>query len=65
MEFVSDKSGARIHHFKTGFEFEFIKDLDIDLLFYLDRIAKPVAAIEQEAPEPNDYRLVLSVGYQF
>lgn len=65
MQFVSEESGARNHHFKTGFEFEFIKDLDIDLLFYLDRIAEPVAAVDQVPPESNDYRLVLSIGYQF
>ncbi|WP_245942606.1 DUF481 domain-containing protein [Candidatus Colwellia aromaticivorans] len=65
MQFVSEESGARNHHFKSGFELEFIKDLDIDLLFYFDRIAKPVAVIVQEAPESNDYRLVLSVGYRF
>ncbi|MCW8832147.1 MAG: DUF481 domain-containing protein [Colwellia sp.] len=65
MQFVNEDSGARVHHFKTGFEFEFIEDLDIDLFFYLDRVAKPVAAISVETPEPNDYRLVLSIGYQF
>ncbi len=65
MEFVSKESGARSHHFKTGFEFEFIDDLEIDLLFFLDRIAEPVTTISQDTPEPNDYRLVFSVAYQF
>lgn len=63
MQFVSEESGSQNHHFKTGFEF--IKNLGIDLLFYLDRIEKPVGAIEQERPQPNDYRIVISVGYQF
>ena len=65
LQFVSEDAGARNHNFKTGFEFEFIDDLDINLWFYLDRVAKPVTAIEQETPEPNDYRLVFSVGYKF
>ena len=65
MKFVSEESGARNHHFKTGFEFEFIDDLDLDIMFYLDRIAKPVVAIENETPESNDYRLAVSFGYQF
>lgn len=65
MKFVSDDSGARSHTFKTGFEFEFIDDLDLDVMFYLDRIAKPVASIENGTPESNDYRLAISFGYQF
>lgn len=65
MEFVNEESGARIHQLKTGFEFELIKDLDLDFFFYLDRIAEPSTVIDEGKTESNDYILVLSVGYQF
>ncbi len=65
MQFVSQKSGSRTHNLKTGFEFEFIDDLDIELLFHLDRIAEPVESSTGVTPEANDYRLVFSVGYKF
>jgi putative salt-induced outer membrane protein YdiY len=65
MQFVGEESGERTYHTKTGFEFEFIDDLDIQLLFYLDRIAKPVSSSLDVTPEASDYRLVFSVGYTF
>jgi len=65
MQFVSEESGSRTHNLKTGFEFEFIDDLDLNLLFYLDRIAKPIESSIGITPEANDYRLVFSVGYKF
>jgi len=65
MQFVSEESGSRTHNLKTGFEFEFIDDLDIDLLFYLDRIAKPIESSIGITPEANDYRLAFSIGYKF
>lgn len=65
MSFISEESGARSHHFETGFEFEFIEDFDIDVVLYIDRIAKPVTTTDNKTPEPNDYRLAVSLGYQF
>ncbi len=65
MQFVDDASGARNHHMKTGFEFDFANDFELDLMLYLDRVAKPVAAESQEAPKENDYRLIVSIGYDF
>ena len=65
MKFVDDASGGRNHHLKTGFEFDFTDDFEMDLMLYVDRVAKPVAAVAQEAPKPNDYRLIVSIGYDF
>ncbi len=65
MQFVSEESGSRTHNLKTGFEFEFIDNLDIELFFYLDRIAKPIESSLGITAEENDYRLAFSVGYKF
>jgi len=65
MQFVEKESGKRNSHLKSGFEFEFNNDFDLDLFFYLDRVAEPVAGISSGEPESNDYRLVISLGYDF
>jgi putative salt-induced outer membrane protein YdiY len=65
LQFVEEESGKRNTHLKTGFEFEFKNDLDLDVMFYLDRVAEPVSAINLLPPEPNDYGLVFSLGYKF
>lgn len=65
MKFVDDASGGRNHHLKTGFEFEFTDNFELDLTLYIDRVAKPVAANDQEQPKKNDYRLLISLGYDF
>jgi putative salt-induced outer membrane protein YdiY len=65
LQFVEEESGKRNTHLKTGFEFEFKNDLDLDVMFYLDRVAEPVSAINFLPPEPNDYGLVFSLGYKF
>lgn len=65
MQFVEKESGKRNSHLKSGFEFEFTNDFELDLFFYLDRVAKPIAGISSGEPKPNDYRLVVSLGYNF
>ena len=65
IQFVEEDSGKRNSHLKTGFEFEFSNDFELDVLFYLDRVAEPVASINTAVPKTNDYRLVFSLGYDF
>ena len=65
IQFVEDKSGKRNSHLKTGFEFEFRDDFELDFTFVLDRVAKPVAVAGAATPKSNDYQLVLSLGYDF
>ncbi len=65
VKFVDKASGERNHHLKTGFEFDFTDDFAMDLMLYVDRVAKPVAAVAQQAPKPSDYRFIVSIGYDF
>ncbi len=65
IQFVEENSGKRNTNLKTGFEFEFSHDLDLDAMFYLDRVAEPVTAINMNQPNSNDFRLVISLGYKF
>mgnify|MGYP003860367021 CR=1 FL=1 len=65
IQLVNEASGDKIHHFQTGLEVEFAGDFDLDLTFYLDRTEKPKADGAGDLPEQNDYRFVVSLGYDF
>ncbi|TPH16129.1 DUF481 domain-containing protein [Litorilituus lipolyticus] len=65
IQFVDEASGDYIHHFQTGLEIELASDFDLDLTFYADRTEKPRADADGNIPEQNDYRLVVSLGYDF
>lgn len=65
IKFVNEASGKRVHHFETGLEVELSKKLDIDFTFYFDRTESPHADEDDIIPEQNDYRLVVSLGYDF
>ena len=43
LQFVEENSGKRNSHLKTGFEFDFRNDFELDFSFYWDRVAHPVA----------------------
>ncbi len=65
IQFVEENSGKRNSHLKTALEFELRNDFELDLTFLLDRIAHPVASEGEAAPKSNDYRLLISLVYQF
>ena len=65
IQFVEEDSGKRNSHLKTGFEFDLSNNLKLDVIFYLDRVAKPIAPVNAIPPKSNDYRLVFSLGYDF
>ena len=50
IQFVDKDSGKRNSHLKTGFEFELSNDLELDVIFYLERVAEPVSSINTVAP---------------
>ncbi|MCJ8318692.1 MAG: DUF481 domain-containing protein [Colwellia sp.] len=67
IQFVNEASGKRIHNLKTGISFDLKNDVDVDVSFYIDRIASPLPTDTtiNSIPEENDYRLVFSFGYSF
>ncbi|WP_114326835.1 DUF481 domain-containing protein [Candidatus Colwellia aromaticivorans] len=65
VQFVSDESGEYLHHFETGIEIELASDFDLDITLYLDRTESPHADEFGNIPEKNDYRFVVSLGYDF
>jgi putative salt-induced outer membrane protein YdiY len=65
VQIVSSRAGGLIHHLKTGIEIELIKDFDIELMYYWDRVEEPVADNVGILPNKDDKRFVVSVGYEF
>ena len=65
IQMVDEASGDNIHHFQTGLEIDLTNDFDLDLTFYADRTDKPKADSDNNVPEKNDYRFVVSLGYDF
>lgn len=65
IQIVDGASGDYIHHLKTAFEVELINNFDLDVTLYADRTQKPKPDGEGNTPEQNDFRLVISLGYDF
>lgn len=65
LQFVEKKSGKRNSFFKTIVEFDLNDKFDIDFGFYLDRIASPVQLAEAAPIKSNDYKLMISLGYDY
>ena len=65
LQFVQRESGKRNTFFKALVEFDLSDKFDVDLGFYLDRIASPVQSAEVTTVKPNDYKLMISLGYNY
>jgi len=65
LQFVGEDSGDLIHNLKTGVDIDFTSDVEVDISFFVDRVATPLPTAESGTPEENDYRLVVSFGYSF
>ena len=65
VQFVSEESGEYLHHFETGLEIDLASDFDLDITLYVDRTENPHKDEFDNTPEKNDYRFVVSLGYDF
>ncbi|WP_448213219.1 DUF481 domain-containing protein [Colwellia sp. MEBiC06753] len=62
---VSKDAGKQIHHLKAAFSFDVIGNIDVDMAFYLDRVDNPKRNENGITPDKDDYRFVVSLGYEF
>ena len=62
---VSEEAGDLIQHLDTGVEIELTSDFDLDITLYLDRIEQPRTNEDGFTPDKDDYKLVISLGYDF
>lgn len=65
VQIVSEEAGEYIHHLETGVEVDLGNDFDLDVMFYVDRTENPKPNEDGAFPDKDDYRLVVSLGYEF
>lgn len=65
VQWVEEDSGDKLHHFQAGLDIDLTNDFDLGLTFYADRTENPKADSNNITPEKNDYRLAVSLGYDF
>ena len=65
MSFLDEDSGQYQHHILTTLSTDLIGDLDLDVSFVWDRIQKPEPRADGSVPEKDDYRLMVSLAYEF
>lgn len=65
VQLVSERAGEKIHHIKTGIEFELTNDFDLEISYIWDRIDKPIADEDGIVPKKEDSRFVIGLAYEF
>jgi hypothetical protein len=64
-QIVNEISGKYNHHFVMGFETEVTRLLDFDIKTIWDRIQNPREAEDGTVPQQDDYRLVVSLVFDW
>ena len=64
-QIVNEVSGKYNHHFVVGFETEVTRLLDFDITMIWDRIQAPRPAEDGTVPFRDDYRLVVSLAFDW
>ena len=57
--------GTTNQHLETTASLDVIGDLDFDVTFIWDRIGNPVEGSDGTTPEPDDFRLIVGLGWEF
>lgn len=65
VQMVSSEAGDFIHHLETGVDVDLGNDFELDVKLYIDRTDSPKPNEDGVMPDENDYRLVVSLGYEF
>ena len=64
-QIVNEISGKYNHHFVMGFETEVTSLLDFNIKMIWDRIQNPREDEDGNVPEQDDYRLVVSLVFDW
>jgi len=65
MMFVNERAGSYIQHLSTTLSSDLTHNLDLDLTLQWDRVAKPQPRSDGTVPDKDDFRLIVSVDYEF
>jgi len=65
MMFVNERAGSYIQHLSTTLSSDITHNLDLDLTLQWDRVAKPQPRSDGTVPDKDDFRLIVSIDYEF
>ena len=65
MTFLNETSGKYQHHIVSTLSTDLVGEVDLDVSFIWERTENPQERIDNSVPEKDDFRLMLSVGYDF
>jgi Protein of unknown function, DUF481 len=65
MLFVNERAGSYIQHLSTTLSSDLTHNLDLDLTLQWDRVAKPQPRSDGSVPDKDDFRLIVSIDYEF
>ncbi len=65
IRFVDAESGRLTHHLRTGFDLGLLRKVGISLFWVWDHIQEPQPGKNGTVPRKDDFRTILSVGYNF
>lgn len=65
MTFLNEESGQYQHHIVSTLSTDLIGDVDFDVSFIWDRTQKPQERVDTSIPEKDDFRMLISIGYEF
>ena len=65
MTFLDEESGTYQHHLLTTLSTDLIGDIDFDVSLVWDRTENPPPGADGATPEQDDFRLLVSVGFEF
>ena len=64
-QYTNREVGETTHHSVATLELDLTKRLELDVSFIWDRVAQPKADANGIVPQPDDFRLTLSLGVNF
>jgi len=62
---VNQASGRYNHHMTALTETKWTKNLDLDVTFVWDRTQSPKPGADGTVPKPDDFRMIVSLGFDF
>ena len=65
MTFLEEEAGKYQHHVVSTLSTDLVSDLDLDVSIIWDRTEVPQIAEDGTVPEQDDYRMVISLTYDF
>lgn len=64
-QLTNESNGRYNHHMETGISIDLIGDLDLSVTYVWDLVEAPQPDEDGVVPEPDDFQLLVNIGYSF